>query len=231
MLNVVPDPEDGVIRRLHLLYLAGPALYPALSLELFRLHEGAAEAVAEIDANGLVRAVRVGSRRLATDSDGSIALNYRGPVGTFPHLSVADLIDQAVPVAALAGKTVLVGATEVGIGDVRNTPVAVSYPGVEVHATALDNLLRADFFRLSLVNVVATVLLILLLSLGMPLLLYVLPPLWGFGVWLAIVLGYIGLHRWMVLTLHSWTSLMHVELAVIAVGAAFLGLRAWQLSR
>ncbi len=46
---------------------------------------------------------------------------------------------------ALKDKIVLVGATAMAIGDLRNTPFqsgSASYMGVEVHANIIDNLLH-----------------------------------------------------------------------------------------
>jgi adenylate cyclase len=42
---------------------------------------------------------------------------------------------------------VLVGLTAPGLLDLKASPVSAIYPGVEVHATLLDNLLRGDFLR------------------------------------------------------------------------------------
>ena len=46
---------------------------------------------------------------------------------------------------ALRGKLVLVGVTATAVADVRATPFDGVFPGVEMHATALDNILRDDF--------------------------------------------------------------------------------------
>jgi len=42
---------------------------------------------------------------------------------------------------------VLVGATAIGIYDLRNTPFSPVYPGVEIHATVIDNALRNQFIH------------------------------------------------------------------------------------
>ena len=55
------------------------------------------------------------------------------------HYSIADIIDHKIPKDRLEGRIVLVGATEPGIFDLRTSPVGVAYPGVEIHATLLDN--------------------------------------------------------------------------------------------
>ncbi len=59
---------------------------------------------------------------------------------------MADVIDGTVPPSALKDKIVLVGATAMAIGDLRNTPFqsgTASYMGVEVHANIIDNLLHS----------------------------------------------------------------------------------------
>ena len=43
----------------------------------------------------------------------------------------------------------MVGATAVGIYDLRVTPFSGIFPGVEVQATAIDNLLKDNFIRYS----------------------------------------------------------------------------------
>ncbi|MBV9109592.1 MAG: adenylate/guanylate cyclase domain-containing protein, partial [Gemmatimonadetes bacterium] len=52
-----------------------------------------------------------------------------------------------LPPDSLRGKIVLVAATASGLLDLRSTPVGGKEPGVMIHATVLDNLLRGDFMR------------------------------------------------------------------------------------
>jgi len=52
-----------------------------------------------------------------------------------------------VPPEALAGKWIFVGLTAPGLLDLKASPVSAIYPGVEVHATLLDNLLQGDFLK------------------------------------------------------------------------------------
>ena len=76
---------------------------------------------------------------------GRFLVNYRGPGGTFPHISLADLAEGQTAPDAFKDKVVLVGPTAVGIFDLRVTPFDSVYPGVEVHATVIDNVLQQDF--------------------------------------------------------------------------------------
>src|SRR5262249_45469196 len=75
-------------------------------------------------------------------------INYRGPVRTYPYLSVADVALKNFPPGTFRGKIVLVGATATGIGDVRPTPYGnLNFPGVEIHANVIDNMLHQDFLQ------------------------------------------------------------------------------------
>ncbi|HVQ62757.1 MAG TPA: adenylate/guanylate cyclase domain-containing protein [Burkholderiales bacterium] len=76
----------------------------------------------------------------------SIILNWRGGEGAFARISFADLYQdfgrkkRARPSGELKDKIVVVGVTAAALGDFRVTPVSNVYPGVEILATAIDNL-------------------------------------------------------------------------------------------
>ena len=55
-----------------------------------------------------------------------------------------DVISGNVPPETFHDKIVLVGATALAIGDIRNTPFEGVYMGVEVHANIIDNLLHSE---------------------------------------------------------------------------------------
>src|ERR1700678_3725809 len=57
-----------------------------------------------------------------------------------------------VPAADLKDKIVLVGMTAHGLGDRVTTPAGGDFPGVEVQANAIDNLLNGDVVRRSMVT-------------------------------------------------------------------------------
>jgi adenylate cyclase len=82
---------------------------------------------------------------LSTDATGKVLLSFRGPAGTIPHVSVADILAGAVAPDQLRDKIVLVGVTATGVFDLRVTPLKGVYPGAEVQATALDNILHNRF--------------------------------------------------------------------------------------
>lgn len=73
-------------------------------------------------------------------------LAWRGKPGSFRHVSYADLYEDFSREHPLrktdefSGKIVIVGTAATGLHDLRVTPMASQHPGMEILATALDNL-------------------------------------------------------------------------------------------
>lgn len=92
------------------------------------------------------------------DAKGRMLLRYRGGAGTHTTYSAAAVIQSElrlqeggippIPDASVfKDRYVFLGLTAPGLNDLRVTPVDALYPGVEVHATALDTLLAGDSLR------------------------------------------------------------------------------------
>ena len=81
---------------------------------------------------------------------GAVLLNWRSG---WRHISFSDLYRDGLrehPQRAadeFKGKIVIVGTSAPGLMDFRVTPLDSTYPGVEILATALDNLARGDWLR------------------------------------------------------------------------------------
>jgi adenylate cyclase len=137
--NVIPDP-DGVVRALPpFIERADFELMPSLSMALYGAVEGL-EGPPTIRTDGY----QVGDRLIPTGPAHLMDVNFtRG----FPTFGVADVLDGSVPRGAFEGKVVLVGATALGLGDTRFTPLNKSsgQAGVLVHANALNTMLTGAF--------------------------------------------------------------------------------------
>lgn len=146
---------DGIVRSVYLWAGMGAPRYPQLALALL--------AVARQAVPGQVvpgQAVRqAGSADAGVDEPGARAgmgpggglwrqggrfyLRFAGPPGSYHSVSYVDVLTGAVPDEVLRGKLVLVGASAAGLGDAYPRPAsgrARLMPGVEWHATVLDNL-------------------------------------------------------------------------------------------
>jgi adenylate cyclase len=79
------------------------------------------------------------------DAD-AIILHWRGPAGSFRHISYSELYEdfnrraRTRPTEELRDKIIVIGSAASMLQDLRVTPMASLYPGVEVLATAIDNL-------------------------------------------------------------------------------------------
>jgi len=139
--NVTPDP-DGVVRRVPLVIRHKGAHYPSLALAVFRKAHGG-EVVLEVGPQG-IEAVLLSGERIPLDARGNLQVNYRGKRRTFPHVSAAAVLDGTADPSMLRGKIVLLGTTSTGLHEMRTTPLESAQPGVEIHATVIDNLLKSD---------------------------------------------------------------------------------------
>ncbi len=90
--------------------------------------------------------VRLGEARVPLEPGDELLLNVRGPTReAFPVYPVVDLVHGRLPAGALRDKIVLLGFTYFGHDNIRSAFGRAS--GVEIHATAIDNLLRGDPLR------------------------------------------------------------------------------------
>lgn len=133
-------PEDGVVRSLPLLVRAGDQIYPSLSLRALLAAQGQGTLRLDSDADGLAR-VQAGGVRVPVAPDGSFRPVFQGPARTYPYYSAADVLDGSVGEKELGGRVVFIGASATGLLDLRATPLDPVMPGVEVHATLVDNML------------------------------------------------------------------------------------------
>ena len=215
--NMIPDSEDGTVRRVHLVFAYRGIYYPSLALQILARYYNAASIEVYSDELGIYQIALGSERRITPQFDGSLQLNFRGPQETFPHYSIYDIIEKTVPKEDLANKIVLIGATEVGIYDLRNTPVGVSYPGVEVHATLIDNIISGTYFYQTDANLGYTFFLILAFGLGLGILLPRLRSFYGSLLALGALLAYLALHRYLVNHVLTWPSAMYIVLVTMLV--------------
>jgi len=141
--NIFPD-IDGTVRWVPLVIRYQDRFYPALSLEAVRIYAGNIPLRVRIADYG-IEAVQLGPVMVPTDEKGRMFINFRGGAKTFPHYSVADILSGRTPENAFKDKIVFVGSTAFGVYDLRVTPFSNVYPGLEVHATVADNILRQTF--------------------------------------------------------------------------------------
>jgi adenylate cyclase len=137
-VNFLPD-GDGGFRRVPLAIRMGDAVAPALAVAALRHWLGGRDALLTLAGPGDVKLV-VGDHVLALDDTAELRIDFLGPPGTVLNVSALDVFEERVSRPALEGKLVLIAPTAVGF-DSRPTPFSGSAPGVEIHASVIDNLI------------------------------------------------------------------------------------------
>lgn len=139
-INILPD-NDGVVRWTPLVLSYNGDPYHSLALKAVMSELG----VDEADAGDYE--ITVGPISIPTDIDQRMLINYIGPPGAYKRFSFTDIVNGRVGKKELKGKTLIVGATAVGIYDMRVTPYSSNSSGVELNANIVDNVLRGNFIR------------------------------------------------------------------------------------
>jgi adenylate cyclase len=88
--------------------------------------------------------VQVGDVVIPTDIRARTLIDYAGPNGTVPSVPAVDVL-QGKGLERVKDRLVFVGATALGLFDLRVTPVSPTLPGVEKHASMAANILDGRF--------------------------------------------------------------------------------------
>jgi adenylate cyclase len=135
---------DGVVRWMPLVIQCGENLYPPLSVSCAWHYLDKPQLMVDLARYG-TKGIKMGKRFIPTDENGQLLINYLGPQKTFQHVSITDILEGKIPKGTFKDRIVLVGATAMGTHDLRSTPFSVFYPGVEIHATVIENILAQNF--------------------------------------------------------------------------------------
>ncbi len=222
-INLIPE-EDGVNRRNLLQIVSEGKSVPSLGLLAAMLAQGEKRFSTEAFQ------VRLGERAIPVGRDDAMWINYTGGPGTYPRYAFADVVRGRVDPALLRGKTLFVGATALGVYDMRVTPFHPNTPGVEVHATVADDILSGRHIQRTGLQSLFDLAMIALLG--------------GFSFWLTARLrlqvaipvivglgaGYVGLGYWLFLQ-GQWVSMVYPPLAATVALLAGGGFRYMVLER
>lgn len=219
---------DGVIRRVPMLVGYQGGYYPALSLAMLQLLVGegfllpyaaATDAPLEwIDVVG-----HHGSLRIPIDGDGAALVPYRGPEGSFPYVSAADVLAGRLDKDQLAERIVLLGTTASGLKDQRSTPVGAAYPGVEVHANLISGALDGSIREKPHYMIAVEVFLLVAIGGSLAIALPFLSPLAGTALTLlmlaALTVGAVAL--WQAGLVISFAAVILASVAIYGFNAAW----------
>jgi adenylate cyclase len=174
--NNIPD-ESGMIRSVPLIINYDDQMYPSLDLELIRASLGIKKIVINYKEKG-IESLSIGDLFIPTDRHGRLLINFRGGANTFKYISVSDVLEHKFKLEDLENKIVIVGTSAAGLKDLRSMPFDKVYPGVEIHANVIDNILEQDFLSIPIIADDINILIIFIISI-LTVLLVTYSPLWA----------------------------------------------------
>jgi adenylate cyclase len=206
-INLIPE-EDGVNRRNLLAIERDGQAVPSLGLA------AAMHTLGEPQFSAASFRVQLGERSIPVGPDGELWINYTGAPGNYPRYAFVDVVEGRVDPALLRGKTVFLGATALGVYDMRVTPFHANTPGVEVHAAVADDILSQRYIhRTGLQSLFDLVMIVGLGGLAFALtarlrLHRAIPAVLALGA------AYLGLSYWLFLQ-GQWVSMVYPPLAAL----------------
>lgn len=152
-----PDPDpDGVIRQIPAVMEYNGRVLASLSARAIASYYGEEPSLDGSDGlsvRGITRDAegtpRAGKMHFPISPWGGFYARFYGGDRLFPYFEFSDVVSGKLSDAELkeklGGRIIFVGATAVGLKDLRASPFAADYPGVEVHATVASNVLSEHF--------------------------------------------------------------------------------------
>jgi adenylate cyclase len=205
--------EDGVVRWMPLVIQGGEDLFPPLAILCAWHYLGKPQLAVKVGRYG-AEGILVGDRLIPTDGSGQLLINYRGPAKTFPQFSASDVLGGKVPGGTFTDKIVLVGATAVGAHDLRSTPFSAAYPGVEIHANVVDNILTQEFMTRPewsrIYDLFAIIIMAAVLWIALPRM----TALKGLLFTAGLLVAHVFIARWLFVNAGVWLSIIYPLLAL-----------------
>jgi len=148
--------QDSVIRRVPLIVEYNNHILGSLALHAVAAYFGEQAAYHSENGQLSVRGVKQdrgervrGDLFAPLNPRGNMLARLYGGSRIFPFVEFSDIVLDRISPAEMKksfqGKIVFVGVTAVGLKDIRATPFAHDYPGVEMHATIASNILQSSF--------------------------------------------------------------------------------------
>jgi adenylate cyclase len=152
--NWVAD-RDQIVRRISLMFRLNEAFVPSLAAEALRIAQGASTYVLKAsNASGEtafgqstgLNHIGIGDVIVPTDASGGIYFKFRHFTKA-AYIPAWKVLAGEVPKDEIEGRIILVGTSAPGLLDLRATPLDAAVPGIDVHAQALEHLLKGTYLQ------------------------------------------------------------------------------------
>lgn len=145
----VSRSDDGILRKMPFVVKYKDKYYPQLALRVGLNYLGESQNSFEIDKHSNFI---IGGKKIYLDDDGSAILNWYGPAGTYTYIPMYQLIkavngEKTELDYDFSNKIIYFGTTAASLFDIKTVPTGKIYPGVEVQATYVNNIIDNNFIR------------------------------------------------------------------------------------
>ncbi|MGD8986325.1 MAG: adenylate/guanylate cyclase domain-containing protein [Desulfobacteraceae bacterium] len=210
----VAADQDGVVRWMPLIIECAMDIFPPLAIACAWLYLDEPQLMVNVARYG-VEGIKMGKRFIPTDENGQLLINYLGPPKTFPHYSISDILSGRLAKGTFKDKLVLVGATAMGTHDLRSTPFSPLYPGVEIHATVIDNILTQNFITRPRWSMIYDLLIIILLGTLTGIALPRTSAMKGLLIASGLFILHILVARWLFVNSRVWLNIVYPLLVLV----------------
>ena len=93
-----------------------------------------------------IESLSLDNKTVPLDAKGNMLIHFHDGGRTFKYISAGDILSGLVPDEQIRGKIVFLGTSAAGLEELSPTPLDPAFPGVEVHATVIDNIMNKKFF-------------------------------------------------------------------------------------
>ncbi|MCR5265309.1 MAG: diguanylate cyclase, partial [Cyanobacteria bacterium RUI128] len=167
MININRS-EDGIIRQVPVLAYYNGLYYPHLTMC------AGLDLLSNSDVNKYVidkhANLIAGGRKIPLTDSGEVVLNWYGPsLRTYKNIPFHKLIksiegDKSIEHYDFKNKIVYIGTTASSLFDTKSVPIDKIYPGVEIHATYMNNMIDNSFIKKSSATTNMIIILLLVLT-------------------------------------------------------------------
>lgn len=145
----VSRSDDGVLRTMPLVVKYKDKFYPQLALKVGLDYLGEPSNTYTIDKNGNFI---IDENRIKLENNGGVILNWYGGANTYEYIPMYKLIkavqgDKTDLNYNFSNKIIYFGSTASSLFDIKTVPTSKVYPGVEVQATYINNLIDNNFIK------------------------------------------------------------------------------------
>lgn len=206
--------QTGLVDKVELLLNYQNQVYPSLAFEMVRIASQSDNVNLFYNSNGL-EGISLETGDIRTDIRSGINLNYRGPAHSYAYLSFIDIYTKNFNPKDVKGKFILIGTSDLGLHDIVPSLYDAGLPGVEVHATAIDNLLNNDYLYTPSYHELIEVLLLGFYTLILGLIYNLLTARMSFVFSIFIFFSGLYLNYWLMFNLHQVYNFFLPLLAIV----------------